>query len=452
MSAGELVSSIGSGLSAFALGIWVYRQTGSVTGFAMTFMATHLPTILLLPFSGALVDRWDLRRTLLAANMVGMLNMVVVAALMARGALTSYHVYAAIGVNAILTAFQWPAYSATTSMLVPGQQLGRAAGLAQFTRALTEVAAPLLGALLLPIIDLDGVVAVDVMTFLAALLALLVIRVPARTRHGAGARGRLGQEIRFAWRHLLDRPGLVALLVFFSLINVSGPMALVLVAPFVLSFAGVTELGWTMSFGGLGMLAGGVAMSLWGGPRRHMLGVIGAALLMALSLPVIGARPWLPAVALGLFGFNLAVPIMNGCSQALWQRKVPPALQGRIFAFRRMFATASVPVVYLSAGPLADHVFEPLLRADGALAGTVGLLIGTGPGRGMGFMYVLLGVFTTALVVVAWSTPRLMNVQEDLPDASDMGKAIAQPTAQAVRDLPTAASQLEGEHAIVEAS
>jgi hypothetical protein len=123
-------------------------------------------------------------------------------------------------------------------------------------------------------------------------------------------------------------------------------------------------------------------------------------------------------VAAGLFLFNFWAPVMNGCSQAVWQVKVPPELQGRVFAIRRMIATCTTPIGYLLAGPLADGVFAPLMAPGGALAGTLGpLLGGTGPGRGIGLLLVVMGGMCVVVAVAGLLSPRLMRMEDDLPDA-----------------------------------
>lgn len=94
----------------------------------------------------------------------------------------------------------------------------------------------------------------------------------------------------------------------------------------------------------------------------------------------------------------------------IWQKKVPPDIQGRVFAIRKMIVLSSVPLAYLTAGPLADHLFEPLMAADGLLAGTLGQIIGTGPGRGIGLMFVIMGALLILAALIAYAYPPIRLV------------------------------------------
>ncbi len=183
------------------------------------------------------------------------------------------------------------------------------------------------------------------------------------------------------------------------------------------SFADPATLGWVVSFSGVGMLAGGVAMGVWGGPRRRILGVLGFQLLSGVAL-FAAALPATPGMLAGAaFVFMFAMPVMVGSAQAIWQVKVPAGVQGRVFAVRRMVSLSAPPVAALLAGPLADGVFEPAMASSGALADSVGRVLGTGPGRGIALLFVVLGILAALNVLLAWLSPRIRNVEDDLPDA-----------------------------------
>lgn len=417
---GQLVSLVGSGLTSFALGVWVYQTTGSVARFALIAVAASVPALLLLPFSGVLVDRWDRRRTMMAADTAAGFATAGVAVLLALGKLEIWHIYLSAAVASVAGAFQWPAYAAATTLLVPSRHLARAAGMVQFARAAAQVAAPMLAGFLVATVGIRGVLLVDFATFLFAAATLWVARIPAppgeRPATGAGPRALVG-DVRWGLRYLRERPGLVRLMAFFSLTNLFSSASVMLVTPLVLAFADARTLGLVISAGATGLLLGGAGMSAWGGPRRHVYGVVLSGFVLGASLVMAGARPWVPLVVAGLFLFNLMVPVVNACSQAIWQVKVPPHLQGRIFAMRRMFATGGSPLGYLAAAHLVDRVFQPLMDHGGALAGSVGRVLGTGPGRGIALYFVCLGAL--CILTATWGvlSPRLMRVDTELPDA-----------------------------------
>jgi hypothetical protein len=214
------------------------------------------------------------------------------------------------------------------------------------------------------------------------------------------------------------RPGLFALLSFFALTNFMSGFPGVLITPLVLAFAPPRALGTVLSVGGAGLLAGSMLMSVWGGPKRRIHGVLVFQLVSGLCFMLAGVRPSAVVVAAACFVYFFCFPIINGSSQVIWQTKVPPGVQGRVFAVRRMIAWSSLPVAYLVAGPLADYVFEPLLAdARSPLAETFGAIVGVGQGRGIGLLFIILGVLTVLSVCCAYLYPRLRYLEDELTDA-----------------------------------
>jgi DHA3 family macrolide efflux protein-like MFS transporter len=418
---GQIVSLLGSGMTRFALGVWVYQRTGSVTHFALTLLAGALPGIVASPVAGALVDRWDRRRVMIASDTGAAMATAVLAALLWADALQTWHVYAATAVGSLLGAFQMPAYAAATTLLVPKEQLGRANGMVQLGFAASQVVAPLVAGPMLLLAGLGGVLAADLVSFAAALATLALARVP-RPQAALAAEGAaptpagLGSEIAEGWRWIATRPGLLSLLVLYALINLCTGTANALFTPMMLGFTRTDVLGVVMGIGGTGMLVGSFLLMGWGGPRRRIHGILGSAVLLGLSLALAGVRPSVPLVTAAYFLITFSLPLVNGIDQALWQVKTPPALQGRVFATKQMVAMLSVPVAYAGAGPLADRVFDSLLMPGAPLAATLGPVFGTGPGRGIGLLLAVLGLALTALAASGYAVPAIRRVDEDLPD------------------------------------
>jgi MFS transporter, DHA3 family, macrolide efflux protein len=416
---GQLVSLLGSGLTGFGLGVWLYERTGSVTLFALNTLCYVLPQTLFSPFAGALVDRWDRRRAMILSDAGAGLSTLFLAVLLYTGRLEIWHVYVATAVNALFATFQWPAYSAATTLLVPRRHLGRASGMTQAAEAISQLVTPALAGLLLVVIGLKGIMLIDFATFAFAALTLLVVRIPRpeTSAEGAESKGSLLREAAFGWKYIRARPGLLGLLLFFATINFLGGMTNPLLIPMVLQLTTPDVLGYLASIVGVGMLLGTLLMGVWGGPRRRVLGVLGFELIAGALTVLLGLRPSLPLITAAAFGMMFCMPIVNGSSQALWQSKVAPDLQGRVFAVRRMIAMAASPLAYIIVGPLADGVFEPLMAADGYLAGSLGQIMGTGPGRGSALLISLMGVVSVAAAVVAYLNPRIRRVEDELPDA-----------------------------------
>jgi hypothetical protein len=193
----------------------------------------------------------------------------------------------------------------------------------------------------------------------------------------------------------------------------------VLIIPLVVSFSNESVAGTIFSISGIGMLIGSIVVSAWGGPQRRIRAVVVGILIGGACVALTGLRPSVVLIGAGVFLLMLGIPVINTASQVLWQLKVAPAVQGRVFALRRMIASAVSPIAILATGPLADSVFEPLMSHDGALAGTVGSILGTGPGRGIGLMVVLSGIGVMLMALAGWLHPRVRHLETELPDQLD---------------------------------
>ena len=416
---GQTISLTGSGLTGFALGVWVFLRTGSVTQFALISLFTSLPGIVFSPIAGALVDRWDRRWAMILSDSGAGLCTLSVALLLLAGRLEVWQIYIAMAASSTFSAFQWPAYSAATTLLVPKEHYGRASGLVQISEAVAQIASPVMAGALIGTIQVWGVMLIDFATFLFALVTLLVIRVPRpeSTVEGKAGQGSLLHEAAYGWKYILARPGLLGLLLFFATTNFTSGIVGVLFTPLVLYFTTPAVLGTLLSIGGVGFLAGSLLMSTWGGPKRRIYSILGFSLLQGCALFLAGFPPQVVILGAAAFIFFFGLPLINGCSQAIWQSKTAPDVQGRVFAVRRMIAWSSLPISYLLAGPLADRVFEPLLVPGGALTNSIGRIIGVGAGRGIGLLFIILGIITLLAALVGYLYPRLRRVEIELPDA-----------------------------------
>ncbi len=424
---GQFVSLVGTSLTHFALSIWVYQETGSATKLSFVLLASQLPQIVFTPIAGALVDRWDRRWAMIVADSGAGIGTLIIAALLFTDNLELWHLYLALGFSGIFQAFQWPAYSAATTLLVSKEQYGRAAGMIQMAEAVGQVIAPAIAGAVLAFGGLDAVIFIDVVSFLVAVMTLVVVRFPRPTesRAGAAARGSLLAEARFGWTYIRERHGLLALLAYFSSVNLVFGFVGVLVFPLILGFADEVAMGNAFTAAGVGMVLGSVLMSVWGGPKKKVYGVLGGDLILGIALVMWGSRPSLVPIVIGGVVAFFVIPIANGSSQAIWQAKVEPDVQGRVFAVRRVLAQAAGPLAMLMAGPLADSVFEPLLQEDGALADTVGAVIGVGPGRGIAFLFIILGGLSIMFTLIAFMYPRLRNLEEEIPDYDQLEGHVA---------------------------
>lgn len=416
---GQVVSFIGSGLTSFALGVWVYQTTESITQYALISLFFTLPGVVFGPLAGALIDRWDRRRAMILSDAGAGFSTLVVSLLLMAGRLELWHIYLAVFMSGTFGALRMPALTAATTQLVPQEQFGRASGLLQIVQVGQFLVSPLVAGALIGTIGLQGVILIDFITFLFAIFTLLIVRIPrpATTAEGLAGKGSLLRESVYGWTYITARAGLFALMVLFAISSFTTEMSLVLFTPLVLSFASPAALGMAISLGSIGYLSGSIVMSAWGGTKRRINTVMVSMLLLGLFMALIGLRASIPLVTLSVFLTSFCVPIVASSNQVIWQSKVAPDVQGRVFAIRRTILLAAPLLAYLAAGPLADKVFEPLLVVNGPLAGSVGQIIGVGQGRGVGLLIISMGLLLVLVTAISYLYPRLRLVEDDLPDA-----------------------------------
>jgi hypothetical protein len=416
---GQFVSMTGTGLTRFALGVWVYQRSGSATQFALVSVFGILPNIIIGPFAGALVDRWNRRRILIAGDTGAALSTLLLALLIYTGRLELWHVYLATGLSAGFGAFQGPAFSATVPLLVAKHDLPRASSLAQLAAGIAQIISPALAGLFIAVIHLYGVLFIDFVTFLFAVTTLFIVAIPnpERTPENAARKKSLWREAARGWSYLKERRGLLSMVLLFSVTNFFMGVVLALATPLVLSRFRPAALGSVMTISGLGLLSGGLIIGRLGGPGRRSLRVLAFTMLAGVSIAVAGLRPSLALIACAAFVFFFSMQVVSACFRIIVQTKVEPGIQGRIFSISALIANSTLPLAYFTAGPLADKVFEPLLAVNGRLAGSAGAIIGVGPGRGIGLLFILMGGLTVTAVACGWLYPRLRLLDLELPDA-----------------------------------
>jgi DHA3 family macrolide efflux protein-like MFS transporter len=416
---GQLVSLVGSQLTAFALGVWVYDETRSVLWLALTQIAFSTPQVIFSPWAGVLADRWNRRTVMIVSDVGAGLAVLVAGILYLTNQLQPWMVIPLNFWMAAFIALMWPAYTASITLLVPKEQYGRANGFVQLGEALTQIAGPAVAGVLYVTIRLGNMALIDFATYLfAATLMILFVRIPnpPRTEHEGQAKKSVLQEMRFGWEYIRARKGLLALLLYFFSLNFLGGIISPLFTPLILDNWEANVLGYLSTIMGVGMLVGTLVMSAWGGGKRKVFTLLGAGLVGSLFVAVMGIRISIPLLAVCGFGFMFTIPLMNASSQAIWQAKVAPEVQGRIFALRRTIAWSSQIVAPLLAAPLADYVFKPGMTEGGVLAAVFGPIFGVGENHGIGVLISVLGVAMTILCALTFFNPYIRNVEIDLPD------------------------------------
>jgi MFS family permease len=419
---GQLVSIIGSGLTGFALSVWMFEQTGQATPIALNALFFNLPRVILSPIAGSVADRYNRRLVMMLADTGAALTTLAIAVILFSGNLQVWHIYLTTAISASFSVFQEPAYRASITMLVPKKDLARAGGIQQIGFAVQSILTPLIASLLYLAVGLKGVILVDFATFFVAIGALALVRIPqpkpTTEVEEPGEKQSMWRDALFGWKYLRKRPGLFGLLWYYAVVNFFLSLSGVLVIPLVLSFGAATDIGVIQMAGGAAMLIGGVLMGVWGGPKSHLIwGVIATIGLSGVGYFMAGLRPSTLLIGSAQFVILFFIPISAALSQAVWQKKVAPDIQGRVFAIRGMIAYMIIPLANLVAGPLADNIFEPLMQEGGALSSTfVAGLVGVGAGRGIALIFIVSALSLWLSSGYAFANPRIRNLEEEIPD------------------------------------
>ncbi|MBD2727745.1 MFS transporter [Nostoc sp. FACHB-892] len=413
---GQLVSTIGSSMTSFAIEIWAWEITGKATTLTLVGFFSLLPSIIITPISGVIVDRFNRKFLMMVGDTVAVLSTIFILLLHLTNNLQIWHFYLTGAIVGTFNQFQSLAYSASVSLMIPKQHYTRASSLQFVSGYGSNIIAPALAGYLYTVIGFLGIWLIDISTFAIAISSLLFVSIPQPPPRKNESEVNVWQDLGLGWRYIATHKSLLALLILNLLFWLPHDIGDSLYAPMILSRTNnnTLMLGSLASAAGFGGVTGAIIVSTWGGFRRKIKGILLGMIGAGISKIVfgLGRTPWvwIPAQFCSSFNFPL-----NGSSDtAIWLAKVPPNVQGRVFAARSLFLQIASAVGYLIAGPLADNVFTPALQSEGILVGILGELFGTGTGAGIALLYVICAF---SMLLVGWlgfSVRVLLDV-EDIP-------------------------------------
>jgi MFS family permease len=412
----QLISITGSTLTQFALPLWIYLQTGSLARFGLLAVLGLVPGIVIAPVAGAIVDRGDRRQIMIAGDVASGGTMTALLALAWVGELQLWHIYVLISCLSVAVTFQRTAYQSAIPQIVPKRYLGNANGIVQAATGFGRFIAPLLGVGLLAAVGLRGILTFDVASYAIAVGVTLLVRFPATMPFQRAESVRA--EMIAGFRYILANPSFRAMVIFAAAVNLFLTPLSVLMAPLVLSFASLSGVAVIAVSAGAGALVAGLAMSIWGGPQwRRMLGSRVFTAVLAIFAVMTGLRPNLLLVGIGLFGISFCLGMMNGIFLTIVQTKLPQRLQGRMNAMLTMIATVTLPVGFGLVAAYGPRLLSPLATAHGTAGAIIHTVIGTGPHRSIGLLYVCCGIVLALIALGAGRIRRLARFDAEVPDA-----------------------------------
>jgi len=418
---GQFVSMTGSFMTSFALGIWAWQETGSAQALALVGVFTYAPLIIITPFVGVLVDRWNRKLVMMLSDLGAVLASITVYFLLISGNLEIWHIYATTAFASAFQAFQWPAYSVSATLMVPKKYYSRASGIISMVESSSNIIGPVLAGALIGGIGVQGILMIDIITFVIAILTLSFVAIPQITQKAKSLNLFIfWDDLTYGFRYIFERPGFLSLQMVFFGANFMTVIGWAVSSPMILARTGGNAqiLGFVEAFAAVGGLVGAVFLTIWGGPKKLVLGVLLGWILNGLFgrfLMGITQSPWVWMLSAFLLAFFM--PTVNGCNQAIWQKKVPPDKQGRVFAVRRFIAQITIPLSMGLSGWLAENVFGPAFSTEGGW-GAPGLrnVFGSGPGAGFSMMIALSGFLVALVGAVGFLSRDVREIEAMLPD------------------------------------
>ncbi|VXD10561.1 major facilitator superfamily transporter, involved in Hassallidin biosynthesis [Planktothrix serta PCC 8927] len=415
---GQLVSLISIWMTGFALDISVFKQTGSATQFAFLIITSTVPLVIISPVAGTLVDHWNRRWTMIITHLFAGISSLILILIVTSGQLQIEYIYLRNIFASLIGAFHAPAYKTAITSIVSQEDLGRASGMVQLGIGIQQIISPLIAGILLDFIGLKGILMIDLSALIIALVPLFLLRfgeISQTNDIGENVHSTsFWEKIVYGWTYLINCPGLPSFLILYTIYQFLIGFVSVLVYPLILCMTTPSNLGKITFLGGVGMLLGSIVMSTWKYNLQNLINLVLFAMsLSGLCIAFAGFRPSLIEISLSTLLFFFITPVLNGLVQVFFQTRVVENVQGRVFALTGAISGAAIPIAALFAGPLADYIFEPLMAFDGPWSKElVGQLIGSGPGRGIGLLFVIVGFFLLIIPLIGYQFPTLRQLDD----------------------------------------
>lgn len=404
----QLVARTGNGLTAFGLSVHVYQQSGLSTSVALVTMAAFLPAVLLAPFGGVLADRFDRRLLMILGDTLSAIGLVALLVAFSWGYDSVPVICACVGFSSVFSSVMDPAYRATVTDLLTPEQYARAGGLVQLASASQYLISPALAGLLMATAGITAVLMIDISTMALTLIVMLLVWRTVRTRPTTHTSG-FWEDFRFGIDFLARHRGITILMVLITLVTFCMGFLQTLLTPMMLDLSDEATLGIIRSLAAIGMIVSSLAIGILNMGHRHLrylsLGLVAGGILIALMGTTVNV------VLLGAlaFGFFMTLPPLNTSVEVLARSSIPNQIQGKVWGLMGLISQVGYLIAYAASGPLADFVFNPLLRPGGALDGTVVAgITGVGPSRGIALMFIVIGII---MIAVALVIPRVHSVQ-----------------------------------------
>jgi MFS family permease len=408
---GQFISIIGTGLTVFSLGIYVYQQTNTASSYVLILICAFLPPLLLKPYGGILADRYDRRLMMIVGDLGATLGLLFIFYVMLKGNIELWQIYLGIAASSVFSAFQEPAYKALITDLLPEAQYAKASGLMQLASSAQYLISPFLAGILLTIIGIEFIFLIDVTTLLIASFIVIWVRntLGATTKQ---PKQNIKADFIEGVREFSRNKGVVNLVITTMLLLFFVGLLQSLFIPMLLNLTTVKAVGISQSVCATGILLGSLSIGLFGSKGKHVKTLSISLLISGIFFAGLGLSMNMIFVTLAGFMFFATLPFINTSIEVLIRKNIDNTKQGRVWSIISMVTYLGSLIAFAVAGFLADKVFNPLLVLDGSLAETVGLIIGVGEGRGIALMFIISGSMICMVALLIWRNKRIKGLED----------------------------------------
>lgn len=419
---GQFISIIGSGLTIFSLGVYVYQQTGTASSYVFILMCAFLPPFLLKPYGGILADRHDRRLMMVIGDSGSTLGLLFIFIMMLKGNIELWQIYLGIAISSTFSAFQEPAYKALITDLLPENQYAKASGLVQLASSAQYLISPFLAGIILTIMDIKFVFLIDVATFLIASSIVIWIRNILGITQITKPEQNNMDDLKEGIQEFSKNRGVVNLVITTMFVLFFVGLLQSLIIPMLLNLTTVKAAGITQSICASGILIGSLFIGVFGNKNKYVKTLSISLFISGIFFANLGFSTNIAYVTLAGFLFFATLPFINTSIEVLIRRNIDNSKQGRVWSIISMVTYLGSIIAFAVAGFLADKIFNPLLKPEGLLSETAGSIIGVGESRGIALMFIISGLMISIIALLIWKNKKIKELENIEGQGSELSQ------------------------------
>ena len=412
---GELISNIGSGMTAFALSVYVYEKTGSVSYISLITLLSFMPSIILSPIGGLLADRYDRRLLMIIGDLFSGLGLIYILWNIQAGEKSIVPIFVGITFSSIFTSLLEPSYRATLTDILEEENYAKASGLIQAAGSAKYLISPVIAGMILSVVDIRVILLLDILTFITTCLMIFLVRKSMNSETQNYKKDSFKGLLEGLFI-IKENKGVYSLVIIMFFVCFFMGFIQILIRPMILALSSVKTAGMMESLCAVGLLIGSLWIGIAGIKKNYSKILAVASFFCGIFMSMTGVNKNLAIIGISTFLFFSTLPFMNSCADVLVRVSVPNELQGRVWGLISLITQMGTVAAYIISGIMADCIFEPMFNKNGILVENIGIIIGTGKGRGIGFMLILSGIGMLIMAIVIWKNGEIREVSEKCVD------------------------------------